>query len=65
MRQPLAVGEAMVTDWQAAGLIKASVPKPVFATLEQGLVVRTLGNLSAVDTATLRALLGEVIGQRG
>jgi mRNA interferase MazF len=62
VRQPLAVGEAMVTDWQAAGLIKASVLKPVFATLEQGLVLRTLGNLSAADTAALRTLLGEVIG---
>jgi mRNA interferase MazF len=41
VRQPLGVGEALLTDWQTAGLIKPSVLKPVFTTIEQGLVVRT------------------------
>ena len=36
VRQPLGFGEAMVGDWQGAGLIKASVLKPVFTTIEQG-----------------------------
>ena len=30
----LGFGEAFVTDWQAAGLVKVSVFKPVFATIE-------------------------------
>ena len=43
VRQPLAFGDAMVADWQVAGLIKASVLKPEFATIEQALVIRTMG----------------------
>jgi mRNA interferase MazF len=62
VRQPLAFGEALVADWQAAGLIKASVFKPVFTTIEHGLVARTMGTLSAADTRTLRKLLAEAIG---
>jgi mRNA interferase MazF len=34
VRTPLAFGEALVADWQAAGLIKTSVLKPMFATIE-------------------------------
>jgi mRNA interferase MazF len=61
VRQPLSFGEAMVADWQAAGLIKASVLKPVFTTIEQGLVIRTMGALSAADAKMLREVLGDVI----
>jgi mRNA interferase MazF len=32
VRQPLGYGEATVADWQAAGLLKESVLKPVLAT---------------------------------
>lgn len=62
IRQPLGQGEALLADWHGAGLIKASVLKPVFTTIEQHLVIRTLGALSAADTATLRAVLAQVIG---
>lgn len=62
LRQPLAFGEAVVADWQAAGLIKASVLKPVFTTIEQALVIRAMGPLSAADAKTLQAVLGDVIG---
>ena len=41
VRTPLGFGEAMVGDWQGAGLVKASVLKPVFTTIEQGLVFGT------------------------
>ena len=54
LRQPLGFGEAMLADWQAAGLIKVSVLKPLFTTIEQGLVIRTMGALSAADAKTLR-----------
>ena len=40
VRTPLGFGEAMVGDWQGAGLVKASVLKPVFTTIERGLVLR-------------------------
>jgi mRNA interferase MazF len=55
-------GEATVADWQAAGLIKPSVLKPVFTTIEQGLVVRTMGALSGNDLRTLREMVAQVIG---
>lgn len=62
VRQPLGFGDAMVGDWRACGLIKASVFKPVFATIEQELVLRTIGSLLEADTKTLRAVVGDVIG---
>ncbi len=62
IRQPLAQDEALLADWHGAGLIKPSVLKPVFTTIEQRLVIRTLGTLSPTDTATLRTVLGQVIG---
>jgi mRNA interferase MazF len=42
-------GELVVQDWQAGKLIKASAIKPVLATLEQSLVIKTLGRLSTRD----------------
>lgn len=52
----------MVADWPSAGLIKVSVLKPVFTTIEQGLVLRTLGHLAASDIKTLRAVDVDIIG---
>ncbi|MCA3227136.1 MAG: type II toxin-antitoxin system PemK/MazF family toxin [Burkholderiales bacterium] len=49
VRTPLGFGESMVADWQGAGLVKESVLKPVFTTIEQGLVIRVMGHLSAVS----------------
>lgn len=62
VRQPLGFGEALLTDWQAAGLIKTSVIKPVFATIEQSLVLRTLGTLSPADLRALRETIAQIIG---
>ncbi|MEF8720154.1 MAG: toxin-antitoxin system, toxin component, MazF family protein [Candidatus Accumulibacter necessarius] len=60
VRQPLGFGEALVADWQVAGLIKPSVLKPVFTTIDQGLVVRTMGALSANDLRSLREVIGRL-----
>ena len=57
-----ALGEALLSDWQAAGLLKPSVVKPVFATLEQRLVLRTLGSLSAIDMAAVRKSISDTFG---
>ena len=62
VRTPLGFGEAMVGDWQGVGLVKASVLKPVFTTIEQGLVLRVMGRLSAADIKTLREVVADVIG---
>jgi mRNA interferase MazF len=62
LRQPLTFGEAMLIDWQGAGLIKVSVLKPVFTTIEEMLVIRTMGSLSEADAKTSREVLADVIG---
>jgi len=43
-------------------LLKPSAIKLVFATLEQGLVLRQLGRLGATDQATLRKAITETLG---
>lgn len=58
---PLSLGEAMVTDWRAAGLLKPSLLKPVLTSIEQRLVIRSMGGLSADDQAMLRALLAQIL----
>ena len=58
----LAFAEAVLADWQSAGLIKPSVFKRVFTTLEQRLIIKRLGRVSSNDAALLRALLATVIG---
>ena len=62
VREPLAFGETPMSDWQRAGLVKVSVIKPVFATIEQGLVIRALGTLSAAGATTLRASISRLLG---
>ena len=62
VRQPPAFGEVTIADWQAAGLIKPSVLKPIFTTIEQRLVVRTMGALTVADAKTLRGIVADVIG---
>ncbi|MFZ0207006.1 MAG: type II toxin-antitoxin system PemK/MazF family toxin [Roseiarcus sp.] len=56
------LGEAWLSDWRAAGLLKPSVVKPVFVTLEQRLVLRTLGSLSAIDVAAVRKSISDTLG---
>lgn len=60
VRTPLGFGETMVADWQGAGLIKPSLLKPVFTTIEQGLVLRSMGTLSEADLRSLRQILAQV-----
>jgi mRNA interferase MazF len=55
-------GEVWIGDWQNAGLLKPSAIKPVFATLEQSLVIRRLGRLAAGDQKALRAAIAQIIG---
>ena len=55
-------GDVWINHWQAAGLLKPSVVKPVFATLEQRLVLRRLGALDDDDQAVLRKAISEIIG---
>jgi mRNA interferase MazF len=56
------LGEVFIVDWQSANLLKPSAIKPVFATLEQKLIVRGLGTLQAKDQSALRAAIAAVLG---
>ena len=56
-----ALGEVWLRDWQAAGLLKPSAIKPVFATLEQALVIRQLGTLTATDQADLKNAITQIL----
>lgn len=56
------VGEAIIADWEEAGLLKPSVLKPVLATLERGLVLRKLGRLVGEDRQALARVLGAILG---
>jgi mRNA interferase MazF len=62
IRTPLGFGEALIADWQTAGLLKSSVLKPVLTTIEQPLVIRTMGALSATDLRTLKVSIARAIG---
>ena len=62
LRPSPTLGEVQVDQWQAAGLLKPSVIKPVFATLERALVIRHLGTLLAADRAALTKAIGEILG---
>lgn len=55
-------GEIAITDWQAAKLLKPSAIKPIFTTLEQPLVIKSLGRLSQRDCQMLREAIGKIIG---
>ena len=61
LRATAALGETSVANWSAAGLLKPSVIKPVFATLERILVIRQLGALLADDKAVLRKSIRELL----
>jgi len=55
-------GDVTVTGWREAGLLKPSVIKPVFSTIETGLILRTLGALRSDDQVRLRTALQQVLG---
>jgi mRNA interferase MazF len=54
--------DVAVAQWRASGLLKPSAVKPVFATLEQALVLRQLGALDPADLNTLREAIKEMLG---
>jgi mRNA interferase MazF len=61
-RPRTAFAEVKVRHWKEAGLLKPSVIKPVIATIERGLIRRTLGHFRPNDIDALRTVLGTIIG---
>lgn len=64
IRQPLANGEAILQDWQAAGLVKPSVLKPLIATIEQNRIIKTMGQLSAADRENVSKVIQTILGNQ-
>jgi mRNA interferase MazF len=62
LRATATLGEIWVRGWNAAGLLKSSVIKPVFATLEKTLVIRQLGTFDSANKAALKKAIGELLG---
>jgi len=62
VRKPIKSDEIEIVDWQKAGLLKPSVIKPVFTTIEKNLILRRLGNLENDDVENLRTILQTILG---
>jgi mRNA interferase MazF len=62
LRAGAVLGEVFVKEWKLAGLLKPSAIKPVFATLEQSLVIRHLGTLAPADQEVLRQAITQTLG---
>ena len=56
------LGEVTVEEWKTAGLLKASVIKPVIFTAEKRLIRKKLGQLKEVDIHRLQQNLTVIIG---
>ena len=64
LRPTPALGEVWINHWRQSGLLKPSANKPVFATIEQRLVIRQLGTLQAADKLALGKAINEIVGQQ-
>jgi mRNA interferase MazF len=56
------VGDIIITDWRSAGLLKASMIKPVITTIEKQVILKKLGRLQDVDIQSLKEGLMGIIG---
>ena len=56
------IGEMIIQDWQAAGLLRPSAIKPVITTIEKGLVIKHMGRLNDNDRIALQESLKGILG---
>ncbi len=64
IRGHIGVGEFLIEDWQGAGLARPSAVKSAISTIEQRLVMKTLGKLSSKDLSALAKALKELFDLR-
>lgn len=57
-----ASGDVPVVEWQDAGLIKPPLVKPVFATIERRIILRTLGERQPRDQRAVKEALHVLLG---
>lgn len=61
VKTPAGFGEVLVRSWKEAGLIKPSTIKPIFTTVEKGLVLKKLGTLAKEDQLALKKTIAEIL----
>jgi len=61
VRTPAGFGEVLVRSWKDAGLIKPSTIKPIFTTVEKGLILKKLGQLAKEDQLALKKALTGIL----
>jgi mRNA interferase MazF len=54
----------MIADWRSAGILKASMIKPVITTIEKQLMPKKLGRLQDVDIHSLKERLIGIIREK-
>lgn len=62
MRPTLGFGEALINDWQAAGLLKPSVLKSIVFTGKAALLSKTVEKFTERDQRSLRGVLQTILG---
>ena len=62
MRSADYFGDMKVEQWKEAGLLKPSVIKPIFTTIEKSLVIKKLGYLKEKDQAGIKETLQTILG---
>jgi mRNA interferase MazF len=55
-------GDIIVNNWQKAGLLKFSIIKPIFTTVDKKLIIKKLGALDKEDQLSLKGSLSDIIG---
>jgi len=63
IRSSATVGEVVIRSWRESGLVQTSAIKPVLTTVEKGLVLRKLGQLSEEDQQALMTVLFIILGK--
>ena len=63
MRSADYFGDMAIADWRAAGLLKPSVIKPIFTTVEKVLILKKLGLVSDQDRSALQTMLQTILGE--
>lgn len=59
---PVYFGDVKLEQWKDAGLIKPSIIKAIFATIEKSMVIKKLGCLGKKDLSLLQQTLVTILG---
>lgn len=63
IRDSHAFGEVPVSQWKKASLLRPSLIKPIFTTVERGLILRRLGRLAEKNRQALQEALQNILGE--